>query len=65
MKRKTKIIVTIGPASSKEEVLEKLIASGADILRFNFSHGTWEFHKRTIQKVKFLMGKLKKDVEIL
>ena len=65
MKRKTKIIVTIGPASSKEEVLEKLIVSGADILRFNFSHGGADFHKRTIQKVKFLCGKLKKDVEIL
>lgn len=65
MKRKTKVVVTIGPASSKEEVLEKLITTGADILRFNFSHGTPESHKKTIQKSNFLMGKLKKEVGIL
>jgi len=65
MKRKTKVVVTIGPASSKEKVLEKLILSGADILRFNFSHGTLMFHKKTIQRVKFLSGKLKKEIEVL
>ena len=37
--RKTKIVATIGPATSSEEMIEKLIKAGVNVFRFNFSHG--------------------------
>ena len=43
---KTKIIATIGPASSSEDKLRELIVAGIDICRLNFSHGTHEQHER-------------------
>lgn len=46
--RKTKIVCTIGPASESEEILRELILEGADVARFNFSHGT-----HAEQKAKF------------
>ena len=40
MSRHTKIVATLGPASSSQEVLEKLVQAGIDVVRMNFSHGT-------------------------
>jgi pyruvate kinase len=44
MIRRTKIVATLGPASSTPEVLERMINSGFDVVRINFSHGTREEH---------------------
>lgn len=44
MQRATKIVVTIGPASSDEETLTRMIAAGADVVRLNFSHGKAQDH---------------------
>ena len=44
MPRATKIVATLGPASSSVEVLERLIVAGVDVVRMNFSHGTAEDH---------------------
>jgi pyruvate kinase len=44
MRRGTKIVATIGPASSSEAVLEKLLEAGVNTVRLNFSHGTAEEH---------------------
>ena len=40
MPRATKIVATLGPASSSPEVLERMIRAGVDVVRMNFSHGT-------------------------
>ena len=44
MIRRTKIVATLGPASSTPEVLERMIHAGVDVVRINFSHGTREEH---------------------
>lgn len=43
--RRTKIVATVGPASSAPASLEALIAAGVDVFRLNFSHGTHESHR--------------------
>ena len=57
---KTKIIATIGPASEKVEILEKLIKSGIDAARLNFSHGSQEEQESKITKIRKISKKLKK-----
>jgi len=42
--RRTKIVATLGPATSTPEAIAALIAAGVDIFRLNFSHGTHEAH---------------------
>jgi pyruvate kinase len=50
--RKTKIIATLGPASSSDAAIGELIGAGVDVFRFNFSHGTHESHGDTIARVR-------------
>ena len=49
---RTKIIATIGPASSSEQMLGRLIDAGVDVFRLNFSHGTVDEHGRTLQRIE-------------
>ncbi len=63
--RKTKIICTIGPASQNEETLTKMCMAGMDVARINFSHGTHEDHKRTIELVKKVREKLGLHIAVL
>jgi len=51
MDRRTKIIGTLGPASDSVEMLVKLIDAGLDVVRLNFSHGTYDAHARAIENV--------------
>ncbi|MWQ98745.1 pyruvate kinase, partial [Escherichia coli] len=44
MTRATKIVATLGPASSTQEVLTRMIAAGVDVVRLNFSHGAAQDH---------------------
>ncbi len=50
--RQTKIIATIGPASSAHEVIDALMTAGADIFRLNFSHGTHESHAEVYRRIR-------------
>ena len=50
--RRTKIVCTIGPASNSEEMLKKLVHSGMNVARLNFSHGTHAYHKETMDRLK-------------
>jgi pyruvate kinase len=63
--RATKIVATLGPASSSPEVLDKLIAAGVNVVRVNFSHGTAEEHMNTVRLVRELALKQGKDVGVL
>lgn len=62
---RTKIVGTIGPASSRPEVLRSLIAGGLDVARINFSHGTHEEHTRTIVTIRGLALDAGKPIAIL
>ncbi len=55
---KTKIIATIGPASSSKSKLKKLILAGANVCRINFSHGSHEDHLSVIRSVRELSEEL-------
>jgi pyruvate kinase len=63
--RRTKIICTLGPASSSEEVVSALIRAGLDGARFNFSHGTQQEHRRGIARVRSLAARLGRPVAVL
>ncbi|MCI8777187.1 MAG: pyruvate kinase [Oscillospiraceae bacterium] len=50
--RKTKIVCTVGPATKSEEMLRRLMISGMDVARFNFSHGDYSYHKECLDLVR-------------
>jgi len=63
--RRTKIVATIGPATSSLEVLRDLIEAGATTLRLNFSHGTHDDHQRSIRLIRQVSFELNQPVGIL
>ncbi|MBV8030436.1 MAG: pyruvate kinase [Betaproteobacteria bacterium] len=65
MVRSTKIVATLGPASSEPVVLERMIRAGVDVVRLNFSHGTAEDHLKRAELVKELARKTGRTVAIL
>lgn len=65
IQRRTKIVATIGPATSSPEVLRELIEAGATTLRLNFSHGTHEDHQRSIRLIRQTSFELNQPVGIL
>lgn len=64
-KQKTKIVATVGPASSSKENLLKLIKAGVDIFRLNFSHGSHADHLKVIQNVTELVEEYDVPVGLL
>jgi pyruvate kinase len=62
---KTGIVCTIGPASRDETVLRKMIFSGMEIARLNFSHGSLKEHKKSIDTIRRLNKKYKRHIKIL
>ena len=52
--RNAKIVATVGPASSTPEMLARLFAAGADVFRFNFSHGAHDDHRARFEAVRAL-----------
>lgn len=63
--RHCKIIGTLGPSSSNEETLRKLVLSGLNVARLNFSHGDQQMHKKNIEMVRKISAELGYPVAIL
>ena len=65
MFRSTKIVATLGPASSEPAILERMIRAGVDVVRLNFSHGTAQDHEARADLVKQLATKTGRTVAIM
>ena len=65
MKKRTKILATIGPASDSLECIESLIRAGVNVFRLNFSHGTYAYHLDVVDKIRQAMKKTNLVVGIL
>ena len=65
MKKKTKIVCTIGPASDSEDMLKELFKAGLNVCRLNFSHGTYEEHQVRIDRIKKVRKELALPIAIM
>jgi pyruvate kinase len=63
--RRTKILATLGPASSSEEMIYRLLTSGVDAFRLNFSHGKHEEHARVIAVIRDVATELGRYIPIV
>lgn len=64
-KRRTKIVATLGPATTSQEKIEQLILAGMDVARMNFSHGSADDHRERTRLVRTLAEKHGKFVAIM
>jgi len=65
IKRKTKIVCSLGPASSTDDVVRSLILAGMNVARLNFSHGTQAEHQATIERVRRVSAELGIPIAVL
>lgn len=65
MQRATKIVATLGPASSSRDVLTRMLAAGVDVVRLNFSHGTAADHEQRARLVREAAQSLGREVAIM
>ncbi len=63
--RPTKIVATLGPASQNPDIIKKLFLAGADVFRFNFSHGNHEDHARRMEIVRNLEHEVGRPICVL
>src|SRR5688572_11846963 len=63
--RSTKIVATLGPASSDAPTLERMFMAGVDVVRLNFSHGTAEDHMKRAELVREVCRKVERAVGIM
>jgi len=65
MRRRTKILATLGPATDDPKVLDALISAGVDVVRLNLSHGTHEEHRRRAEAIRDRAGASGRQVGLL
>ncbi|PLX19429.1 MAG: pyruvate kinase [Candidatus Muiribacterium halophilum] len=63
--RRTKILVTLGPATDNKEVLSEILDNGMNVARFNFSHGDHEEHKNRVELLREVAGEKNSNVALL
>jgi len=62
---KTKIVATLGPKSSSEQMIKKLISAGVSVFRLNFGHGSYDQHHQSIKRIRRISVQLNKNVAIM
>ncbi len=65
MKKRTKIVCTIGPASEDKQTLSEMVEAGMNVARLNFSHGTYESHKELMDNIREVSEKKDEPVAIM
>ena len=65
MKKRTKIVCTIGPASEKASTLTSMMKAGMDVARLNFSHGTYLQHRNLYRTIRSVATKLGRPISII
>jgi pyruvate kinase len=65
MQRATKIVATLGPASSTPERLAELVAAGVDVVRLNFSHGTAADHRQRVETLRAVAHRAGRTVGVM
>src|SRR4030088_335531 len=65
VERRTKIVVTIGPASRDVDTLARMVEAGLDVARLNFSHGSRELHAENAERVRAAAASVGRQVAIL
>ena len=65
MLRSTKIVVTLGPASSTPEVLRRMLNAGVDVVRLNFSHGAAEDHVLRARHVREIAHSMGREIAVM
>ena len=63
--RRTRIVATIGPASSSKEMIAKLVNAGVDVFRMNFSHGDLKTHQKNYKKIRDVAAHINRPIGIL
>ena len=63
--RRTKIIFTLGPSTESEEMLEKIIRAGADVARLNMAHGTHDWTRTMIRRIRAVGQRVGRDIAIM
>jgi pyruvate kinase len=63
--RCTKIVATLGPSSNKKEMILELCASGVNVFRLNFSHGSYDDHQASVRNIREAEGIVKRPLAIM
>ncbi|MEB3300206.1 MAG: pyruvate kinase [Candidatus Sericytochromatia bacterium] len=61
----TKIVATLGPSSSSDEMVARLMAAGVDVFRLNFSHGDHDTHRQSVERIRRLSREAGRHIAIL
>ena len=65
IRRRTKIVATLGPASATPEMISNLVAAGVNVFRLNMSHGDHDFHRTVFHHIKTIRERLDEPVAVL
>src|SRR5690606_39023804 len=63
--KRTKIVATLGPATSNPETIREMILEGVDVFRINFSHANYESVRESIKMIRELSEELQKHIAVL
>lgn len=65
IKKRTKIVCTLGPATESESIMRDMIKAGMNVARLNFSHGTYDNHRLLIERIRRVSADLEEPVPVM